>query len=124
MLTKQGQETEWQNWKDKNKDPYGAACVVYADRWAVLMEKEITDETDLVKFMQDRARSLSHEADTDGITGFMYGCAVSMLSQCWKYGESLRRWHNKDTQIGTEGEKANTDGGVLNPALLTISTPE
>jgi hypothetical protein len=36
-------------------------------------------------------------------------------------GEELRRWHNKDVQIGDEGEKANeTPGAVLNPALLTI----
>lgn len=124
MLIKTGQETEWQNWQDKNADPYGAACVSYAETWANLMEKEIDENTDLPKFMQKRASCLSHDADTDGITGFMYGCAVSMLSQCWKYGEVLRQWHNKDTQIGTEGEKANADGGVLNPAVLTISTPE
>ena len=34
--------------------------------------------------------------------------------------DRLRRWHNKATQIGTEGDKANETGGVLNPALLTI----
>ena len=43
-----------------------------------------------------------------------------MLAQCWVHGEALRRWHNRDTQIGTEGDKANESGGVLNPALLTI----
>jgi len=32
----------------------------------------------------------------------------------------LRRWHNKENQIGTEGDKANESGGVLNPALLSI----
>ena len=42
----------------------------------------------------------------------MYGCAVSILSQCWKYGEELRKWHNKEY---------NYDGdGVVNPAVLTI----
>ena len=50
------------------------------------------------------AKEASHLADSEGITGFMYGCAVSMLAQCWKHGEELRRWHNKDTQIGTEGD--------------------
>ena len=43
-----------------------------------------------------------------------------MLAQCGVHGEALRRWHNRDTQIGTEGDKANESGGVLNPALLTI----
>jgi hypothetical protein len=66
------------------------------------------------------AQRASHLADDEGITGFMYGCAVSILSKVWQYGEDLRRWHNIDTQIGTEGEKANESGGVLNPALLSI----
>jgi len=50
----------------------------------------------------------------------MYGCAVVILSKCWEHGEALRRWHNKDTQIGDEGDRANESGGVLNPALLSI----
>ena len=58
--------------------------------------------------------------DDDGITVYMYGCAVSVLAKAWKHGEALRRWHNKETQIGTEGDRANESGGVLNPALLTI----
>jgi hypothetical protein len=50
----------------------------------------------------------------------MYGCAVSTLSETWKFGEELRRWHNIDTQIHHEGEAANERGGVLNPAVLVI----
>lgn len=48
------------------------------------------------------------------------GMAVSMLVQCWEHGEQLRRWHNLETQIGDEGEKANALGGALNPAVLNI----
>lgn len=60
----------------------------------------------------DIADKTSHEADTEGITGFMYGCAVNALSQLWEYGEELRRWHNKEY---------NYDGdGVVNPAILTV----
>ena len=58
------------------------------------------------------AEKCSHDADTDGITGFMYGAAVSILSNHWKYGELLRKWHNKE--YGHEGD------GVVNPAVLTI----
>lgn len=68
----------------------------------------------------DCAKAASHEADVEAITGFMYGCAVSILAKAWKHGDELRRWHNLDTQIGTEGEAANASGGTLNPALLTI----
>lgn len=73
-----------------------------------------------MKVIVDNAERCSRKADTDGITGFMYGAAVSALAHFWVYGEELRRWHNKDVQIGNEGDIANETGGVLNPALLTI----
>ena len=70
--------------------------------------------------LESIADDCSHVADDEGITGFMYGAAVSMLAQCWIHGEQLRRWHNLKTQLGNEGERANESGGVLNPALLSI----
>jgi hypothetical protein len=67
------------------------------------------------------ADECSNKADIPcGITGFMYGCAVSSLVNCWKHGEELRVWHNKKHQLKDEGDKANASGGVLNPALLCI----
>lgn len=109
-------EVGWQKFKDANPDGYGGAVVTYAERWARLMQVEMANG----KKLEDVADAASHEADLEGITGFMYGCAVSTLAACWKYGEQLRRWHNLKTQIGTEGEEANKSGGVLNPALLSI----
>ena len=70
--------------------------------------------------LKDIAKETSHEANTEGITGFMYGCAVSMLSELWEHSEALRQWHKLDTQIGDEGEKANESGGTLNPAVMQI----
>lgn len=98
-------QQEWDDWCDKNQDPYGSGVVRFAQRWAVMMV----------------AKRTSDEADTEGITRFMYGCAVSMLAHSWVHGEELRRWHNLDTQIGTEGETANESGGVLNPAVINIT---
>jgi hypothetical protein len=66
------------------------------------------------------AERASHLANEEGITGFMYGCAVSILAKVWAHGEELRRWHNRKTQLGTEGERANESGDVLNPAVLCI----
>lgn len=109
-------EAAWQEFKDKNQDGYGGGVVTYAERWARLMQTEMTNG----KKLEDVADATSHEADLEGITGFMYGCAVSTLARCWKYGDQLRRWHNLSTQLGNEGEKANESGGVLNPALLSI----
>ena len=109
-------EATWQTWKDKNQDSCGGGIIAYAERWARLMQAELAAG----KKLENVAKTTSREADTDGITGFMYGAAVQTLATSWKYGEELRRWHNLDTQLGDEGEKANESGGVLNPALLNI----
>lgn len=107
----------WDEFVARNTDPYGAGVVKYAERWARLMQARMNDGSKL----EDIARQSSLDADNEGITGFMYGCAVATLAQCWEYGDQLRRWHNLDTQIHNEGEKANETGGVLNPALLSVA---
>ena len=71
---------------------------------------------DALQAIMENAESLSHEADTEGITGFMYGCAVSILSSSWEYGEELRKWHNKEYDY--EGD------GVVNPAIITLQKRE
>lgn len=106
----------WAKCLKANKDPYGLATVRYAECWADLMERQLAKG----KTIKDCAKATSHEADTDGITGFMYGCAVSILAQVWEHGEELRQWHNLDVQIDHEGEEANRKGKTLNPALVNI----
>ena len=113
MKILKGREQDYKDWYNKNLDPYGHASFTYAERWAEMMENLIESSTDEpMKVIVDNADRLSHEADTEGITGFMYGCAVSILSHCWKYGEELRKWHNKEYNY--EGD------GVVNPAVFTI----
>ena len=108
-----GKEELYKDWYNKNLDDYGRACFTYAERWAEMMEAVIAESDDSVqKVIADNADRLSHEADIEGITGFMYGCAVNILAQCWEYGEELRKWHNKEW--GYEGD------GVVNPAILTV----
>ncbi|OGY43761.1 MAG: hypothetical protein A3B89_02785 [Candidatus Buchananbacteria bacterium RIFCSPHIGHO2_02_FULL_40_13] len=109
-------EAGWQKFKDMNTDGYGGAVVTYSERWARLMQVEMANG----KNLEDVADAAYHEANLEGITGFMYECAVSTLAACWKHGDRLRRWHNLKTQIGNEGEKANESGGVLNPTLLSL----
>lgn len=114
---KEGEQEWWAKYQETNsRDPYSACTLRYAARWANLMEQKLQQGATL----KDIAESASHEADLEGITGFMYGCSVGCLSKVWVHGEELRRWHNLKTQIRNEGEKANESGGVLNPACLTI----
>lgn len=101
----------------QNGEAYGEQCFTYARDWADLMEARMAKGEKL----EAVAKECSHQADTDGITGFMYGVAVSILSKCWEHGDALRQWHNLDTQIGTEGEEANRKGTTLNPALVNIA---
>ena len=110
-------QENWDKWQKNNTDPYGHAIIVYAERWANLMEEGMASGMPLEKI----AKKSSHDADTDGITGFMYGAAVSVLFSSWVHGDKLRRWHNRDTQIGKEGDDANKkSGAVLNPAVLKV----
>jgi hypothetical protein len=106
----------WRQAVEANTDGYGSAVIRYAERWARLMESRLAGGSTIA----ESAEEMSHLADNEGITGFMYGCAVSILSRVWIRGEELRQWHNIHTQLGTEGEKANASGGVLNPAVLSI----
>lgn len=105
----------WQKTVDANRDGYGAAIVDFASRWARIMEARMAEGEAIV----DCAEDSSSLADTDGITGFMYGAAVSILSRVWQHGEALRRWHNVHV-AGEQGEKVNESGGVINPAIITI----
>lgn len=108
-----GMEQAYKDWYNKNLDAYGHACFTFAERWAEMLEEIIDHSSDSpARVIIDNAEQLSYKADTEGITGYMYGMAVGILSQCWEYGEELRKWHNKEY---------NYDGdGVVNPAVMTI----
>lgn len=108
MKIQAGKEKEYQDWKDNNQDGYGSGIFRYVEAWANMMEEKINNG----KKIKDVAEKTSRDADTEGITGYMYGAAVSILSQEWEYGEELRKWHNKEYEC--EGD------GVVNPAIMTI----
>lgn len=112
MKIKQRMEQKYQESYDDNLDPYGHAVYTYAERWAELMEKDIEQSGKVDESIWLHAQERSHEADTEGITGYMYGCAVFILACAWEYGEPLRLWHN--AQYDYKGK------GVCNPAVLHI----
>jgi len=102
---------EYKAYVEKNsKDGYSRGVIDYAENWAKLMQIEISKG----KTVQEVAEGTQNGLGYLGITGFMYGCAVNGLAHFWKHGEALRKWHNKE--YGHEGE------GVVNPAVLTLST--
>lgn len=124
-------EGRWAEFIESNppqtRGGYGYACCRFASEFATRMDQEmIADGVDqdvpaaVAKWIDAHAERISAEADNEGITGFMYGRAVRMIVECWRHGEIFRRWHNKETQIGTEGDEANKSGGILNPAIIVV----
>ena len=108
-------ETGWQSWVDNNSDPYGKACVGVARQVMAILDAE-PDDFD----PHDTICRADREINAGGITGFMAGAVAAMVSHCHSRGEEFRRKWNQDVQIGTEGDEANENGGILNPALLNI----
>ena len=109
MKVKSGKEDEFNKYMEINShDDYSRYTSTYAVRWAELMEQRLEQGHTIPEI----AQSTSEEADTDGITGFMYGYAVNALSQLWEHGEELRVWHNQKYDYSGKG--------VVNPAILTI----
>lgn len=107
----------WDECVAANQDGgYCEAVLRYAARWARLMDKQVARGATV----ESVAESAASEADTEGMTGFMHGCAVWILAKVWRHGESLRRWHNLNTQMRDEGKRANETGGVLSPAMLSV----
>jgi hypothetical protein len=65
---------------------YREAILAYAERWARLMQLELTEG----KALKQVWLEVSHEADLEGITGDVFTYAVSLLAQCWVHGERLQ----------------------------------
>lgn len=124
MKIKTGMEADYAAYVRVNADDgYSARVVSYGEDWAKLMEEQIAAAPDqpVANTILLCAKETSRAADTDGITGYMYGAAVSGLAHFWEHGELLRRWHNKDL-APMQAEAANAAGVTLNPALMIIGT--
>ncbi len=76
----------WTECIAKNQDPYGACAIRYAARWANYMERDLAKGAALASIVDDTSR----EADIEGVTGFMHGCAQSILEHVWVHGSALR----------------------------------
>jgi len=81
----------WNESRKANTDGYGMAALDYAEVWAKLMQIEISKGKTIIECYDYTQKGLGFL----GISGFQFGCAVSILAQTWKYGEDLRKAHNK-----------------------------
>ena len=118
MLIKPGMELDRTEYENKNSaDPYSRAVIDYELAWSAAMEHEIAAG----KAVPDIAQATSHSANTEGITGFMYGAAVAGLARYWVHGAELLKWHNRKwIRDEAKADAATAEGGCVNPAILTI----
>lgn len=75
----------WDDWESKNTDAYGGRIFSYAKDWGRLMQAKMSQGESL----EQCADEMSKTADHDGITGYMFAAACSVLAKCWKHGEQL-----------------------------------
>lgn len=108
-FTSEESEQLWKEFVVNNSDFYGLGVINYASRLAKYVQYLMKNHNAEFSSVIYNASNL---CDIEGITGFMYGYAINILSQCWKYGDDLRKWHNK--QYNHDGD------GVVNPAILTV----
>lgn len=64
-------------------------------RWKMKYQK-CPPHASVIDIITECADRTYREEDTDGITGFMYGCACSILEQEWKYGDEFKQWRENE----------------------------
>lgn len=75
----------WEKGLANNAEGYGRAVYRFAARWANKMESAIAAGSTVAE-CADRCAS---EADIEGITGFQFGAAKSILRHVWQFGGDL-----------------------------------
>jgi hypothetical protein len=116
-------ETLWNEYVDKNKDPYGKCCVDVAfEAMKLLDEVNLPIESDSKK--EFSAFNIIIKADKNakagGITGFMAGAVASMVSQCHSRGEEFKIAWNISHGVKEEKQFIKNKQGVVNPAILEV----
>jgi hypothetical protein len=100
------------------EDMYSAVIMYAAKEWAEAMEGDLTDGTSVEDVAAPSFNVINDSLTPWNLTALQYSACVAVLSGSWEHGETLRRWHNLATQVGTEGEEANEKGGILNAGII------
>ena len=59
----------------------------FTSRWAQIMEMEIAENKKLSRI----AKKASHKANSEGLSGSEFECALEILCGVWRHGKELRR---------------------------------
>lgn len=118
MQIKPGLEAEYEKYKEINShDEYSARVVSYSEDWANLMETQLKSDPDV----SHCAEQTSQVADTDGITGLIYDCAITGLHHFWVHGDELLKWHNRGMiKDEAKADAMSAEGKQVSTSIFTI----
>ena len=95
MKIKAGMESVYASLKNEiNQDGRNNAVISYAERWADMMEQQISNGASVA----EAAAQTRYEANQENLSWFMYGNAVHVLVNFWDHGEELRQWQQQSNR--------------------------
>ena len=93
----------WQEYLEKNQDPYGFACMEVASKLGKNLDEGMTPEA---------AEQAAIKGS--GITGFMMGVVAQMIWTMHPRGEEFKKYFNGEFGADPEAD------GIVNPAIMTV----
>ena len=85
-------------WKQVDTLGYGCLEVIYAERWAQLMQVEMANGKTLEEVAYDTLIAANFDGVSSGSRSEID--AIEILLICWKHGEQLYDWHKMRSQPG------------------------
>lgn len=110
MKIKQGLESEYKDYIEKNSDPYSKAVVTCGETFGNFV--------DAGKTFDEAERGMLDTEDGSELTGAMMGFLMSSACHFHERGDEIKTWWNK--RSGGEPDER----GVNNPAIITIGENE
>lgn len=108
MTVIHGKEEDHADFVAKNQDGYGNACVCAAAAVGAALD---------AGKMPEEAHAAMYDL---GLTAFMAGCAARAVFRFHPRGDEFRRWWNRQYLNDAEAAEADANGGIVNPAILTL----
>lgn len=108
-MIKQELVKEFNEWKEKNNDPYGGCCVAVAEQ--VMKDFNADTKIDPHKMINDADDKIG----AGGITGYMAGVVASAVSYFDIRGDEFKKEWNRGYGV------PETEKGIVNPAIVTIT---
>lgn len=93
----------WQEYVEKNQDPYGWGCIDVASKLGKNLDDGMTPEA---------AEKAAIKGS--GITGYMMGVVAQMIWTMHPRGEEFKKYFNGEFGADPEAD------GIVNPAIMTV----